>query len=764
MKKLLLSIFLSLPFLVQTLYGQLEVVGSDEYGRIYDITYDPQVENKLYAITLGNHLLQSTDNGVTWEILYSYPERSTALKSLRLLPDNHVSFYTTYNNDDKVIVLDLETLEIIREYSLPTPAGAEKTWISAYSLWEPNPDTALVLQGYSIGLANFAKVYYTGDGGKSWDEVYFNVDYNEVFPNNVAISAANPEKLFIMRGEGPTDVDGGLFVSEDAGATWTEQLQGVALYAMTFHPEDPGNILLGTFIGDEGENETLYRSLDGGITWNVIPINWTDMTLDNINAIVYNPTDLDNIIVLEENEIVITHDDFATVENFVYPGTDTHSYYYGLAASFNPFNGSEVFVNSDFYPLFSTDGGETLAQVMNPYFVTTGNIDISITDQEHLYYGVQFGYVHRDLSTGIDTPYDVKPIDYMSTDPGMTVYADFLIPGRVYTYQGSFMGKELRVSNDHGATTFTVYSGFSSTFHTAVSDPANPNVIWASFSSWGENPEVYKIDFTDQLNVQSTMITLPETDIVTGILIDPANSMNIMMAVGAKIFRSADGGDTWTESSGLEELVQYEDLILKLTYNPLAADQYSIATNKGIFTSLDNGATWNKIIDGLFHNVVHSTDIDGHIVAITHVSQISDFRLFYSNDGGTAWAQVSPENLAYLESTTTAVVFNEELAEVYIGTDDIGLAKYTVDINTVGTVNKPVFNVVSLYPNPVSHDLSLSGVNNTVPVEIYDIAGRVIMTVENPNVINVSQLESGVYILKARNFQGKIEVVRFIKK
>ncbi|HLN54241.1 MAG TPA: T9SS type A sorting domain-containing protein [Lentimicrobium sp.] len=758
---LILSFFLSFIYQIS---AQPEVVGSDQYGRIFDITYDTQTENKLYAVTLGNHILESTDNGETWQILWSYPDSRVSLRSLRLLPANRLSFYSTNAGTDKVNILDITNLTLLQEFELPIPPESEKEWISAYSLFEQGTDTALVLQGYSIGFANYAKVYYTTDGGNNWDEVYFNVDFNEVFPNNVAISPDNPKKLFILRGEGPTDVDGGLLTSTDAGQNWTEQMPQIRFQSITFNPEDPEDILLGTGIGYEGHTENLYRSLDGGQNWDTIPIDWTDMTLDNINAIVYNPSDLNNIIVLEENEIVITIDNFTTVQNYVYPGTDTQSYYYGLTASFNPFNGSEVFINSDFYPLFSTDGGVTVTHSLNPYFATTGNVDVSITDQAHLYYGVQYGYVHRDLSTGIDTPYDVKPIDYIAIDPNMTVIADFMIPGRVYTYSSSFMGRDLYFSNNHGANKTFIFNTFANILHTVVSLPDNPNIVWAAFSYSGESPEVYRIDFTDTLNIQSTMINLPEQDVVTGILINPNSSDSIMMAVGAKIYVSADAGSTWVlSSSGLEELIPFEDLILKLAYNPLDPMQFSIATNKGIFTSKDGGTTWTKIREGLFHNVIHSTDINGHIVGITHVSNISDFGIVYTNDGGTEWAEIPNSSLGYLESYTTDVRFIEENAEIYIGTMDLGLVKYTVNINSVGTTThpKPVSNL-SIWPNPASTTLTVKSEKPLIQAEIWTVSGKKILQTTDLPVINVSDLDKGFYLISTVDSEGNIATGRFV--
>lgn len=766
MKKLLPIILAVFCCLGQQLYAQLEVIGSSEYGRIFDINYDPTTENTLYGITLGNHIVASHDNGINWSIFYSYPEPGTSLKTLRYLQGGKLSFYTNYGSTDKLCVLDLNTMTLNKQYTLPVPEGSDQNWISAYDFYQNNTDIAMVLQGFTIGMSNFAKVYYTENGGKNWQEVYYNVNYNDVFPNNVAISPANPQKLFIARGNGPGGIDGGLFISENAGTSWEEKIPGNTYQPITFNPENPDDILVGTSIGFGATTENIYRSLDGGDNWNIIPVTWTDQTLNNINAIVYNPSDLSNIIVLDENEIVITRDNFTTVENFVYPEVNTHSYYYGLTAAYNPFNGNEIFINADFHPLFSTDGGETLVQSKNPFFVTTGNVDISLNSEDHLYYGVQFGYVHRDLSTGIDTPYDIKPLDYMANDPGITTFADNSVSGRVYSFTSSFMGSSFSVSDDHGATKTLLLTLFANTLNTVTSDPENPDIIWAAFSNWGSEPQLYSIDISDINNIQSITIGLPEQDLVTGIIIDKADANKILMALGTKIFTSTDGGTTWTLSNqGLEELIPLQDLILKLVANPLNPHQFTIATNKGIFTSMDDGTSWTKIYNSLVHNVAHSTTQNGHIIAATHNSLISEFELVFSNDGGANWGKVPSQDLTYLASTTTAFNFDGDFAQVYIGAFDLGLVKYSVNINTVDipVTALPQLNI-SLFPNPASETLTVKSNGTVAAVEIYNVTGQMVLSVKNTSSLNISNLESGIYLLKAMNTNGNSALMKFVKQ
>ena len=74
-------------------------------------------------------------------------------------------------------------------------------------------------------------------------------------------------------------------------------------------------------------------------------------------------------------------------------------------------------------------------------------------------------------------------------------------------------------------------------------------------------------------------------------------------------------------------------------------------------------------------------------------------------------------------------------------------------------------NAVSLYPNPVSNYFTLNFA--VAKVEIHAITGQLVKsftTNENPDFqFGVSDLKSGLYIVKALDTDGKIQVVKFIK-
>jgi len=70
-----------------------------------------------------------------------------------------------------------------------------------------------------------------------------------------------------------------------------------------------------------------------------------------------------------------------------------------------------------------------------------------------------------------------------------------------------------------------------------------------------------------------------------------------------------------------------------------------------------------------------------------------------------------------------------------------------------------------IYPNPVTDRLVISGTNEIQldGIEIYDITGRLIQTVQKDyRVINTSQLSKGTYMLRLFTSEGEV-VRKFLK-
>lgn len=762
------------------IYSQTEILGTEEYGRIFDVLYDQNQPDRWYAATMSNHIVTSVNNGQEWEVHYAHPVVATQIEQLKNFQQDKLTFVlknsATSTDNRTVYVLDPNTNEIVHEYLVPLPdPNSDKEWINSYSIYSQDSQFALVSLGYKILLSNYEKVYYTTDGGNTWEMVYYTVNNLNIFTNNVAISPDNPQKLFIALGNGDMGSLGGLLISSDGGTTWDEKITGVTLDPIAFHPNDPNQIYVGSSIGFGSHPQNLYRSFDGGDTWNEVPIDWSDYILNCITSIGFNPTNPNHIVVLEEDEIVISYDGGTSWQNHKYENAYdvVDSYSFGTHLAFNPFDDNKLLITANYFPFHSQDQGVSLTRIKSPFFHAENNLFYTSTGQgDHLYYGVQFGYVHRDLTTGIENEYELMALNEVSNSPGISLIADTFTPGRAYTYKGSFMGSTLSVSDEHGADPQVIYTSFATHLHDVATHPDNPHWIWASFSSFGQNPELVKIDFSDLNNIQITPLPLPVNDLVMDIEFDPENSDHITLVIGTWVYKSTDGGASWTNNSnGLENLVPYSDLIFTYVQNPLNPLQFTLASSQGIYTSTDGGATWQLLTSGFFHNVAHATEANGQLVAVTHNSVSTHLQIHYSTDFGNSWEIVDPAEVYYISTMgtlgSTAFDFGADFVDIYIASAGLGLVRHTLYLGTVDVPhNEKDPNNLTVYPNPASDFIKIVSANQSIKnIQVFTVTGQLMAEYNGSQTqLDVSQWPAGLYFITVETLSGNYDTVKVIKK
>jgi hypothetical protein len=73
---------------------------------------------------------------------------------------------------------------------------------------------------------------------------------------------------------------------------------------------------------------------------------------------------------------------------------------------------------------------------------------------------------------------------------------------------------------------------------------------------------------------------------------------------------------------------------------------------------------------------------------------------------------------------------------------------------------------LKLYPNPVQNELSITHSENIVSIQIYSLTGETILVQKEMKAakIDVSHLESGMYVCVMENINGDIRQEKFIKE
>ena len=99
-------------------------------------------------------------------------------------------------------------------------------------------------------------------------------------------------------------------------------------------------------------------------------------------------------------------------------------------------------------------------------------------------------------------------------------------------------------------------------------------------------------------------------------------------------------------------------------------------------------------------------------------------------------------------------------ADIVVTAEDGSTQTYSVDVTVLTSVLGNKAGTVGIYPNPASERIYLKG-NLHADITVFSSAGRLVASEMNSSSVNVSSLESGLYIVKIR-LDEKVWIDRFI--
>jgi hypothetical protein len=114
-----------------------------------------------------------------------------------------------------------------------------------------------------LGTTN-SWLYESVDGGASWHRLSKLDSSDDLILDHIVVDAANPATIYVASWKAD-QADGGLRVSRDGGRSWTvvEGLRGQSIRAFAQAPSNPRMLFAGTLEG-------VFRSSDAGATWMLI--------------------------------------------------------------------------------------------------------------------------------------------------------------------------------------------------------------------------------------------------------------------------------------------------------------------------------------------------------------------------------------------------------------------------------------------------------------------------------------------------------------
>jgi photosystem II stability/assembly factor-like uncharacterized protein len=232
--------------------------------------------------------------------------------------------------------------------------------------------------------------------------------------------------------------------------------------------------------------------------------------------------------------------------------------------------------------------------------------------------------------------------------------------GEANTRQSSSWGDGVFKSVDGGKTWADVGLKDTKSIGRIVVDPANADIVYVAAQGhlWGPNAERGVFKTTDGGKTWTKSLFVDENTGANDIVIDPVNSQVLYASTyqrqrrtwgfngggpGSGIYKTTDGGATWTKlTTGLPAADKGRIALSLYAGDPkiVYATIEARGADNGIYRTLDAGTTWEKTSSlNTRPNYFSQIRIDPHDQQ--HIYSLGSNRGFYfSNDGGKAFTEL----------------------------------------------------------------------------------------------------------------------------
>ncbi|MBU3010602.1 hypothetical protein KO506_04265 [Polaribacter vadi] len=573
-------------------------------GRINDLENHPTNNRIIYAGTAGGGVWKSNDGGVTFNPIFD--DYCQSIGAVEVDP----------NDPDNTIYV-----------------GTGETW-TRNSV------------SYGDGL------YKTVDGGVTWNKLGFE---NSDRIANIIVNPKNSNEIYVgvLGALWGDSEERGVYKSSDAGKTWdkilyTNQKTGCA--DLTMDPNNPKILYAsmwefrrtGWSFESGGKDSALYKSIDGGATWNKIHNGFPEGSLGRL-AIAVAPSDsniLYTVIEAEKNERKGLYRSDDAGANWKQLNNDfgiTVRPFYFSRIVVDPKN-PDVVVKGGLSGSISRDGGKTFKNLGNMHS-DIHDITFDIHNSDRMYAGTDGG-VYRSLNGGttmeIVENLPISQFYQVSVDDAepYNIYGGLQDNGSWYGPSSSPGGIEARDWNSIGAG-----DGFRVLKH------PTKNIIYSEMQG-AEN--VWRYDVAAKR--VKTIQPLPQKSFEkfrfnwNAPMAISAHQPNRFYMGSQYVHKSEDMGDTWTIIS--------PDLT---TNDPLKQDQ----SNSGGL-SMDNSGAENHTT---IFTIAEST-LDENVIWVG----TDDGNVQVTQDGGKTWTNTIANVPDLPKNTWTyhieASVFNKGTAYV----------------------------------------------------------------------------------------------------
>jgi photosystem II stability/assembly factor-like uncharacterized protein len=612
-------------------------------ARVEAIQCDPTRPGTWYVAFGSGNLWKTTNHGLTWKPIFEN-QSALGIGDIALAP-----------SDPDIIWLGSgESLKKPRNFTMPgtgvfrSDDGGE-TWrntglpdsyhIGEVAVHPENPDIVFVaVQGHFWSTNTNRGLYRTVDGGKTWEHVLY---VNErTGANDVVIAPSDPDVIYVSMWENNPGIYGkesGVYRSSDGGKTWNRLRGGLPDgpktgrigLAVSWSNPDKAYALVDNLNKENRLYAEVYRTLDGGKTWErthkdelhiFSRIGWY------FTDCYVNPRDDDEIFGLG---VRVAHS-MDGGKTFELIGGDVFHFFPNQAEVLH-LDHCEMWIdpeNPD-HLVLGNDGGLYVSYDKGKSWMHHNNIpagefyDISVDDQD---------------------PYYV----YGGTQDDSSVYGPAKEWNPKYADEWRYVWLDAWAGGDGCYT---------------MADPLGPNIVYTSSQEGG----IFRKDMRADRSV-GIRPRLPEGqegrleyNFVAPYIISPHNPLTLYHA-GNFIFKSLNRGDSWRLISPDLSLSKFEEkrsvAAGAIAESPFEPGILFVGTDRGAFwVTQDDGKNWTEHSEGLPNGYIRSIcpsqfDRARVYVSVTGINY-DDLKnyLYVSEDLGKTWRSIVsdlPDEVAYV--------------------------------------------------------------------------------------------------------------------
>ncbi len=752
-------------------------------GRVTAIAVNPHNTNEIYIGTADGGVFKSEDGGATWVPVFdSMP--SLSIGAIAIDPVDTAIYVGTGEVNSSGDSFNGTGLYVSHDHGITWEhLGLDSTAHIARIVFDPTDHNTIYVaaMGHLYTTDTTRGVYKSTDGGQTWQKVLFVDDTTGCI--DLVINPQNPNILYAamwsrIRTPENRRVSGsgsGIYRSTDGGATWEYLTIGlptsnVGRIGITISQTDP-NVLYAIFSDHPGYFTGVYKTTYGGDTWSrTIDGNLSDIFSSYgwyFGQIRVDPTN-PQVVYAMGLHIYKTTDGGNSWYQLT--GWDVHVDHHDLWIS--PSNPDHLIDGNDGGVYISTNGGTSWSHVESLPITQFYDVAIDPNHPVRYYGGTQDNGTIRTMTGSVDDWEEILGGDGFlpAIDPrnSNNIFAE---------WQYGHLEKSTNGGWGFDYCLYGVNENDRRNWDTPYAlTPSNPDIMY--YGTY----RVYKsTDFAGYWTPVSGDLTNGPGNgnlrygTLTVIKVSPANPNYVYVGTDdGNVWISSDAGNSWQHVSDSLPNRYVTDIAAHPT-DPMTFyvtfSGYSLDENTPyIFVTHDAGSTWTDVTDNLPHAPVNAVEVDPSHPNLVYVG--TDMGVYYSTEGGGNW---QPLGTGLPNSVVMDLALDDGSRTLIAGTH--GRSMFRFDLRTLdiaedehGGTEANGFNLIAIAESKTIRISLQVPRKEHVTVQLFSPVGRFISTVFDGTLdegvhsfdYNARRLPGGAYFIRVkigeRSFTRKVLV------